>query len=215
MSGIYAYTFPWGKQSEADLRRLWAEGHSASIIADELARTYRASLTRSSVLGKVHRLKLPQRMMRVTPEHGQRKPHSGGSTGPRKPRAFTAKRNPEARQPAARPSKPKVGFNRLDANEKPTAPVLVQAAPQEPLRPPIMLRVPLLGLTDRVCHFPIGDPKSPDFGFCGVKGGHKGKPLCAFHYSVCYVPAADRKKKLKEMDEATSFRGPDREARAA
>lgn len=39
--------------------------------------------------------------------------------------------------------------------------------------------------TARTCQFPHGDPKSPDFRFCG-KPAKTGKPYCAEHYAVCY-----------------------------
>lgn len=42
----------WPKRKEAKLRKLWAAGHSASLIAKKLG------YSRTAILGKVHRLKL-------------------------------------------------------------------------------------------------------------------------------------------------------------
>ena len=36
------------------------------------------------------------------------------------------------------------------------------------------------------CVYPIGDPSSPDFRFCGNKAGVIGQPYCADHHRVCW-----------------------------
>jgi GcrA cell cycle regulator len=47
---------------EALLRKLWAEGFSASQLATKINHAFRdASYSRNAVIGKVHRLKLPRR----------------------------------------------------------------------------------------------------------------------------------------------------------
>ncbi len=51
----------WTEQRVADLRRLWAEGLSASQIARRLGNT-----TRNAVIGKVHRLGLASRQPQPT-----------------------------------------------------------------------------------------------------------------------------------------------------
>src|SRR5262245_10706086 len=48
---------PWTDDKVEQLRRLWSAGYSATQIAREL----RIGVTRMSVLGKVHRLRLPPR----------------------------------------------------------------------------------------------------------------------------------------------------------
>lgn len=45
--------------------------------------------------------------------------------------------------------------------------------------------VSLLELKDRMCHWPIGDPKKPGFHFCGDLGV-PGVPYCAEHTAVAY-----------------------------
>lgn len=44
----------------------------------------------------------------------------------------------------------------------------------------------LLELTDRICKFPIGDPATPDFYFCGGEV-REGSPYCRHHHRVAYV----------------------------
>ena len=46
----------WTEERVAELKKLWAEGHSASQIAKRLG-----SVTRNAVIGKVHRLGLSGR----------------------------------------------------------------------------------------------------------------------------------------------------------
>lgn len=54
-----ASSFPWSEQAVADLRKMRAEGSSASTIAGHLAAKFGHALTRSAVLGACYRLKIP------------------------------------------------------------------------------------------------------------------------------------------------------------
>lgn len=58
----------WTEERTESLKKLWAEGLSASQIVSELGE----GVTRSGVLGKVHRLKLPGR--KATGASAQRRP---------------------------------------------------------------------------------------------------------------------------------------------
>ncbi|AUN29518.1 MAG: GcrA family cell cycle regulator [Niveispirillum sp.] len=49
----------------------------------------------------------------------------------------------------------------------------------------------ILSLTERMCKWPVGDPKSPDFHFCG-KPSLNGLPYCAEHAAIAYQPARKR-----------------------
>ena len=48
---------------------------------------------------------------------------------------------------------------------------------------PMSQRLSLLELNEATCHWPIGDPSSPDFFFCGGKV-LAGLPYCAQHSRV-------------------------------
>jgi GcrA cell cycle regulator len=52
---------------------------------------------------------------------------------------------------------------------------------------PMSQRLSLLELNEATCHWPIGDPSSPDFFFCGGKV-LTGLPYCAQHSRVAYQP---------------------------
>jgi len=58
---------------------------------------------------------------------------------------------------------------------------------------PLGQRCSILELTEAKCHWPIGDPSSPDFFFCGGKT-IEGLPYCGYHSRIAYQPAADRRR---------------------
>src|SRR5215467_11956186 len=58
---------------------------------------------------------------------------------------------------------------------------------------PMSQRLSLLELNEATCHWPVGDPSSPDFFFCGGRA-LSGLPYCAQHSRVAYQPAADRRR---------------------
>jgi len=72
---------PWSAERDEALKQLWAQGYSASLIADKLANGVK--LTRCAVIGRAHRLKLPARRDKQPLE---RKPHPRANGGPKPPR---------------------------------------------------------------------------------------------------------------------------------
>jgi GcrA cell cycle regulator len=46
----------------------------------------------------------------------------------------------------------------------------------------------MMARTDHMCKWPIGDPRQPDFHFCG-EDAQVGLPYCSHHASVAYQPA--------------------------
>jgi GcrA cell cycle regulator len=58
---------------------------------------------------------------------------------------------------------------------------------------PMGQRRTILELTEDTCRWPIGDPSSADFFFCG---GHamSALPYCAYHSRVAYQPVTDRRR---------------------
>jgi GcrA cell cycle regulator len=117
-------------------------------------------LTRSAVIGKVQRLGLPGRATLVS-----RRP-------PRASRLPAAKSQPGKRSPVlARSSRPET------KQRRPMAPPELGPAPDAP--------VTVLTLTPANCNWPEGDPKRPDFHFCG-----RDKPpdmaYCPHHAARAY-----------------------------
>jgi GcrA cell cycle regulator len=155
----------WTDERVEALKRLWAEGLSASQIATELG-----NITRNAVIGKVHRLGLS----------GRAKSPSAAASRPRKARAASA---------MLRVSRSLRGNTALahayewDAEAEP-----------EPLDNVIPLgqRRSLLELTEDTCRWPIGDPGNPDFFFCGGPAV-TSLPYCAYHSRIAYQPANARR----------------------
>lgn len=50
----------------------------------------------------------------------------------------------------------------------------------------------ILNLTDRMCKWPIGDPKEADFHFC-ARATHGSLPYCAEHAAIAYQPPGKRR----------------------
>ena len=65
-----AQNTPWTDERDEILMRLWAEGFSASQIADQIRDVV---VSRMAVIGRVHRLKLPARKARQPAQHKPRK----------------------------------------------------------------------------------------------------------------------------------------------
>lgn len=84
----------WSAAAKERLRALWADGHSAKVIAQTLADEGLARVTRSAVCGQVNRMSLPRRM------------DAGGTLTQRAARvraAAEARAKPEPAAHAARP----------------------------------------------------------------------------------------------------------------
>jgi GcrA cell cycle regulator len=186
----------WTDERVELLKKLWMEGLSASQIAGVLGE----GVTRNAVIGKVHRLKLS----------GRAKPASSA------PRVRTAPR-PAARRVASpsagrslgggggsslggmMKSRPMSGgggsihgATALKISEEFETEVYVAPAAQE-LFIPEDQRLTLLQLNEHTCKWPIGDPLSPDFYFCG-QHSDDGRPYCDFHSRRAYLQIEKKKR---------------------
>lgn len=166
------YNAPWTEERVDRLKRLWDSGLSAGKIAAELG-----SVTRNAVIGKVQRLGLLGRAKnppRSTPRHivqaraRQKYDHGGGI---RERLKSKVRRNAMAR-PETAESFPSESTSEFDAAI------------------PIEQRCTLLDLTAANCHWPVGDPGTPGFFFCGGAAA-PGSPYCVHHSRVAY-PCGER-----------------------
>jgi GcrA cell cycle regulator len=53
-------------------------------------------------------------------------------------------------------------------------------------------RLSLMQLTERTCKWPVGDPATDDFWFCGLPST-PGKPYCETHVNVAFQPMSSRR----------------------
>lgn len=163
----------WTEERVAELKKLWAEGHSASQIAKRLG-----SVTRNAVIGKVHRLGL-----------------SGRAT-PSRP----VKRPPRLARPKPQHMPRTMGRDGQLVLREPNATPLVETeAFVEPQRLPNGDMVTVMTVKDTMCKWPIGDPADTTFGFCG-RGSENGSPYCAEHARVAFQPAKKRERRAREFD---------------
>ncbi len=165
----------WTDERVETLKKMWMDGKSASQIAAELAN----GITRNAVIGKVHRL---------------------GFAG----RAKT----PNLPAPRSRTPRQDNGFNRTPNKSSGGGPVSHGAtalaySPQietavvprqvENVVIPISERVTILELRESMCKWPLGDPTSPEFRYCGSPSPI-GVSYCGPHARIAYQPVQDRRR---------------------
>jgi GcrA cell cycle regulator len=151
----------WTNERTDLLKTLWADGLSASAIANKLG-----AVTRNAVIGKVHRLGLQGRRATRSfqPRFARRR------AAPLRSRSAIARRaeRPLPRRTSAKP-------------RAPGRPILLPD-----LGPAPVFAITVATLTDRTCRYPDGDPKRGDFHFCGRDKGSASGPYCSHHAAIAY-----------------------------
>lgn len=155
--------FSWTKEAEDQLRACIAEGMSASQIALLIGR-----VTRNAVIGKAHRLGLKIGA-------GKRAGVSAKTSDP-KPRSRKVKAKP-APKPVAPPPAPPVQM----AAEAPL-PKANEPLPESRLC--TLLDLKMFG----ECKWPLGDPRAPEFRYCGADTLDATHVYCSGHRRLAYAP---------------------------
>ena len=171
----------WTDERVETLKKLWQEGHSASQIAKQLG-----GVTRNAVIGKVHRLGLSGRAAPSQPTRPLYKP-----ARPSRPAASTS---PHNERPAAQP------IRRAE-------PALARPVISQPIAPYVESpgTATVLTLGAKMCKWPIGDPSSDNFSFCGRRSDD-GTPYCVEHGRVAYQPSQKAKKRDSGADLSRNLR---------
>ena len=152
----------WTEEAIELLRTLAHEGRSARAIAEALG-----APSRSAVIGKANRIGV--------------KLNGGGPAGAERPRQASDAPSRSVRQP-----------RRPAASGR----VLVSAHPREPRKQHWifagaevgdMLRVGFEDISETNCRWPVGDPLSEDFVYCGLPPA-RGRSYCAGHCRMAYQP---------------------------
>jgi GcrA cell cycle regulator len=157
----------WTDDRVEQLKKLWESGLSASQIAAELG-----NITRNAVIGKVHRLGLSGRAK------------SPSSAAPRQRKVRPAQNMMRISRPMSRGNTALAHVFEAEPEPDPIAFDNVV---------PMSQRRTLLELTEDTCHWPIGDPSSSEFFFCGGKAV-ASLPYCSHHSRVAYQPASERRR---------------------
>ncbi|MFN3859533.1 MAG: GcrA family cell cycle regulator [Caulobacter sp.] len=167
----------WTDERVEVLKKLWLDGLSASQIAKQLG-----GVTRNAVIGKVHRLGL------------------SGRAAPSQPTRPVFKAPRPTRPAAAAPPAPR------RVAEPVSQPAAVAVSP--PSLPAVRIEEPgtatVLTLGAHMCKWPIGDPSSDEFTFCGRRASEG--PYCGEHARVAYQPVQTGKKKPSANELARSLR---------
>jgi GcrA cell cycle regulator len=164
----------WTDERVELLKKLWADGLSASQIASKLG-----EVTRNAVIGKVHRLGLAGRA--TTSRVRVARPRSNVALFPSRSaqvqyRTFGNTALKVAAQPEEQKSATVIALRPLPE---------LEAAPGG--------RLSLSDLKECMCHWPIGDPMEEGFHFCGRRKSF-GVPYCEHHAAIAYTPAARRRR---------------------
>ena len=200
----------WTDERVETLKKMWAEGQSASQIAKELG-----GVTRNAVIGKVHRLGLSNRVGpgtgRDDADEAEAPPAAAPRVEPTAPRAPVPEEprvepRPATERPASPAAAPAPGAIITTLPMRKAIIPAGQPLPPQPsaneISPEALAsvrevekhakRLTLMELTERTCKWPIGDPATDDFWFCGLPSV-PGKPYCEAHVGVAFQPMSARR----------------------
>ncbi len=195
----------WTDERVETLKKMWGEGQSASQIAKELG-----GVTRNAVIGKVHRLGLSNRAgsagaaAKVAPKEKQAAAPAAAAKPAAKPAAPKPKAAPASTPPKEEPELDENGIP-ISAARRAIIPA-GQPLPPQPsaneISPEALAKVSevektakrltLMELTEKTCKWPVGDPATDDFWFCGL-AVQQGKPYCEAHVGVAFQPMSSRR----------------------
>ncbi|MFN6924711.1 MAG: GcrA family cell cycle regulator [Tabrizicola sp.] len=193
----------WTDERVETLKRMWSEGQSASQIAKELG-----GVTRNAVIGKVHRLGLSNRVGGKDDEEEAPAPAAAAPRAEPAARPEAAPAAPRA-EPQQRPAAPAGAAPATNVTPLPVRKAIIPAGQPLPPQPSLneispealasvrevekrARKLTLMELTERTCKWPIGDPATDEFWFCGLPS-LPGKPYCEAHVGVAFQPMSARR----------------------
>ena len=180
----------WTDERIKQLRQLWSEGQSASKIAEKLG-----GVTRNAVIGKIHRLGLSNRSENsekkiITKKRGR--PAKVKNTDNFQKQVDNSKNKDFSQINSDKFDDLHVDGLEGDKNMLPEATLANIAELEENAK-----KLNLMELTERTCKWPIGDPATENFWFCGHPS-EQGKPYCSTHVSIAFQPISlKRERKVK------------------
>ena len=156
----------WSEDELATLKRTREEGYTAGEMAAEIG-----TKSRNAVIGKLRRLKLPI----VSGERFGRTSQKPKRVAEGNPMRAERARHVKPPRPVYQPPLTR------DFEVEPLAQVEDIFIPEDK-------RLNLMQLTEHTCKWPIGDPLTKDFYFCGQHSLETG-PYCEFHARRAFRPA--------------------------
>ena len=185
----------WTDDRVEILKKMWGEGQSASQIAKELG-----GVTRNAVIGKVHRLGLSNRTTTGAAAPTDAAPKAEAKPKPTPKAAAKPKAEPKEEEveaaPAPRPNLPARAKIIPAGQPLPPQPSANEISPEALAKVSEIekksKKIGLMDLTERTCKWPVGDPATDDFWFCGLPV-QQGKPYCEAHVGVAFQPMSARR----------------------
>lgn len=173
----------WTNEAIDQLRALWAEGHSTAEIGR------RMGISKNAVVGKAHRLNLSARPSPIRREPGApRQAQPRRSVAPTvRPPMMPMRRLDSGMPPLPRPAQAPAPLAAGQAHRPAPMP---QPTPAPMAATAVVRPFPRASL--RSCCWPMGEPGTAEFRFCGGEAIH-GKPYCTEHAAIAYVKVRDRR----------------------
>ena len=179
----------WDKARTERLLALHQEGKTAGEIGAELG------VTRNAVIGKLHRMGMAKKRQAASqpePEPEQARPVSDEA-----PPAAEEGDDPTDEAPVDSGGETEDADRNSIEVHRQTAKDVEETS----------LRLPLMELTSRTCKWPIGDPATDEFWFCGLPS-QPGKPYCSAHNNLACQPITTRRdRKLARKPQMRPLRG--------
>ncbi len=160
----------WTEEAVEVLKRLALEGRSASVIALALG-----AASRNAVIGKASRIGIRLNGDGRAPAHGW------AAAGAHRLSSATVPRP----KPAPIEGSSARALSRDSREERKAAWAFVEAEVGE------MRRVRFEDIRQSACRWPLGDPRSGDFAYCGLTPA-EGRSYCAGHCRMAYRPPTAR-----------------------
>ncbi len=148
----------WTDEAVEELKKMWDRGMTTGQIAKAL------SVTKNSIIGKVHRLCLTARPSPI--------------------KKLPLKEEKKPVQPVKESSLPKqTSYPDAPAKESKESGSCTSLTEET--------NIPLVKLDNHTCRWPQGDPRDDDFCFCG-KRVKMGQTYCEEHSAIAYVKAGKK-----------------------
>ncbi len=218
----------WTDERVKTLKDMWKLGKTSTEIAEALG-----GVTRNAVIGKAHRLGLSGQQN--TQKKSSKKADSSAAKTAKKTevKASKAKKSKVTTsektsakatriKKAAKVTKPTQAAGQEDpiipeqpiekisrrmaqeaAVPKQIDPVEITAMDQKKLEDGNVISI--LELTERVCRWPLGDPKKGLFGFCG-ESSIDGQPYCAEHMAMAFQKSKRKKSTVTKEERLEALR---------
>ena len=197
----------WNDERVAILKKMWLDGNSASEIAKVLG-----NITTNAVIGKVHRLGLSNRDTNIT-KSGV--PPTKAIKNVKRGRPKKVNNEPKKRGRPQKPKEPSDFREKIKDDDQSISPSansklshesnleVVSDLSEETIKNLLKVemkskKISLMELTERTCKWPIGDPATDTFWFCGHES-EPGKPYCKTHISIAFQPITQRRSRKESQ----------------